>query len=185
MPDEPTADSIDHQSILRIVDEVEDEVLAEDKTWASRDQIAEGTCARIRNRICSVDTDTDHSEGRVIADEQSESDFGHLFDPERKQLEDIFGEDWQDCITPYGANKLLSTLSEARAKQPDEIADGDECPVCGDPIRNAHDVLEDMDGESIEVEKVCISEFPNNSVIHFDDERVEAPEEQATNGRTA
>lgn len=107
----------------------------------------------------------------------TESEWGHLFEGDRKQLEDIFGEEWKDCITPYGANKLLSTLAEARAKQPDPIEDGDECPVCGDEIRNAHTAMEGLEGESVEVEKVCVVDFPDESIIHFDDERVEDPSE--------
>lgn len=103
----------------------------------------------------------------------TESGFGHLFDGERKQLEDIFGEEWRDCITPYGANKLLSTLAEAQAKRPDPIEDGDECPVCGDEIVNAHNAMEGFEGESLEVKKVCVVDFPDNSIIHFDDERVD------------
>lgn len=99
-------------------------------------------------------------------------DFGNLFDADREQLEDIFGEEWRDCITPYGANKLLSTLSEARAKRPDPIEDGDECPVCGDEIVNAHDAMEGFEGESLEAEKVCVVEFPNHSIVHFSDERI-------------
>lgn len=45
--------------IIEIINEVEAEVLAEDKLGASRDQIAEGTCERIRERIYSVGTGTD------------------------------------------------------------------------------------------------------------------------------
>jgi len=43
--------------VLEIVDEVEDTVLAEGKLGASRDQVAEGTCARIRRCILSIQTD--------------------------------------------------------------------------------------------------------------------------------
>ena len=109
---------------------------------------------------------------------ETESDWGHLFEGDRKQLEDIFGEEWKDCITPYGATKLLSTLAEARAQKPEPVEDGDECPVCGEEIVNGYDALEGMDGESVEAEKVCVVEFPDNSIIHLSDGRVEATSEE-------
>jgi hypothetical protein len=102
----------------------------------------------------------------------TERDFGHLFDADREQLEDIFGGEWRDCITPYGATKLLSALAEARAEKPEPIEDGGECPVCGEEIVNGYDALEGMDGESVEAEKVCVVDFPNNSIIHFSDSRL-------------
>lgn len=42
---------IDREAVIDIIDEVEDEVLDEDKMGATRDMIAEGTCARIRERV--------------------------------------------------------------------------------------------------------------------------------------
>lgn len=108
-----------------------------------------------------------------------EHGFGHLFEGDRAQLKDIFGEEWRDCITPYGANKLLATLSEARAKQPDPIEDGDECPVCGEEIRNAYNAMEGLEGESVSAKKVCVVDFPDESIIHFDDDRVDDPSELA------
>ncbi|EMA34117.1 hypothetical protein [Halobiforma nitratireducens] len=98
--------------------------------------------------------------------------FDHVTDGDREQLRSIFGDEWQDCLTPYGATKLLSTLAEQRAKQPDPIEDGEPCPVCGDPIVNAHDAMEGFEGETLAVEKVCVVEFPDHSVIHFADEQV-------------
>ncbi|WP_227133113.1 hypothetical protein [Halorubellus salinus] len=44
----------------------------------------------------------------------STSRLGHLFEADRQHLESIFGEECQDHITPYGANKPLSTLADAR-----------------------------------------------------------------------
>lgn len=38
-------------AVLDVIDDVEEEVLAEDKLGASRDQVASGTCARIKRRL--------------------------------------------------------------------------------------------------------------------------------------
>lgn len=109
----------------------------------------------------------------MSSDQDTEDRFGHIFDADREQLREIFGDECRDCVTPYGATKLLSTLAERRAKAPEPIEDGEECPVCGEPIRNAYNATEGFEGESIEAEKVCVVEFPDNSVIHFDDDRLD------------
>ena len=38
-------------AVISLVEEIEEEVLDEDKTGATRDQMVEGTCQRIRDRI--------------------------------------------------------------------------------------------------------------------------------------
>lgn len=49
----------ERETVLEIIDEVEEEVLSEYKTWATRNQVAEATCARIRNRIRTQDTEAE------------------------------------------------------------------------------------------------------------------------------
>jgi len=62
-------------------------------------------------------------------DDEAEDHFNHLLEGDRKQLREVFGEGWRECVTPKGATKLMSTLAEARAKRPEPIETGDECPA--------------------------------------------------------
>ena len=109
----------------------------------------------------------------MSADQHTDDGFGHLFDADRERLNDIFGKDWRDCLTPHGANVLLSTLDQAEADRPDPIEDGDKCPVCGEPIRNGYDAMKDFEGLSLDAEKVCVVDFPDHTIVHFDDDRLE------------
>jgi len=45
---------VSQEDVLNAIDEVEGKILAEDKTGATRDQVVEGTCQRIRSRIRDV-----------------------------------------------------------------------------------------------------------------------------------
>jgi len=42
---------MDRETAFEVIEDVEEEILAEDKLGASRDQIVEGTCQRIRDRL--------------------------------------------------------------------------------------------------------------------------------------
>ena len=48
---ERPGDGISQEDVLEVIDEVEEKVVDECKLGATRDQIAEGTCERIRRRI--------------------------------------------------------------------------------------------------------------------------------------
>lgn len=54
---------IERETVLEIIAEVEEEVLAEDKHGASRDMVVGGTCERIRERLFSLQPHTEREEG--------------------------------------------------------------------------------------------------------------------------
>lgn len=51
MPQDTKPVELPVETVMDIIDDVEDQILSEDKHGASRNQVAEGTCSRIRRRI--------------------------------------------------------------------------------------------------------------------------------------
>jgi hypothetical protein len=52
------SERISLSEVEELIEDVESEILAEDKFGASRDEVAEGTCRRIKRRLRSLNPDT-------------------------------------------------------------------------------------------------------------------------------
>lgn len=66
-------------------------------------------------------------------------------------------------------------MSEERGTPVSEPQNADGvCPVCGDPFVDGMDALEGREGESIEADKVCVEEYPDKAIIHFEEGEVDA-----------
>jgi hypothetical protein len=106
--------------------------------------------------------------------------FAYMPPAERDTLAQFLGEDWRQHITIEGANRFFETVRYREQQNPDPVHNGDPCPMCGEPIRDSSQVMPKFGGESLAAEKVCVYESGENCIIHFDDDRIDAIEQDET-----
>ena len=137
-----TDGGVDRSAVFDVISEVEKEILAEDKLGASRDQIVEGTCQRIRDRLRDLDDD-DPKRAVEITEEEAIEELGggaataeidedDLFTDGGTAQEPVDARAWQPRAPRCRCGTALTEfVSRVEARRLARIyADDGEIPAC-------------------------------------------------------
>lgn len=59
----------------------------------------------------------------------------------------------------------------SKSRDRDDLVYGGICPVCGDEFTDGFEVLEALEGESIEGVRLCVIDAPENTLMHLPEDQ--------------